>query len=73
LLNVSLALCLITCFPGQLGRGGDDGLLFGARCNSVAVLAADESAARTFLAGSAACAAGVTIASADPLDFRNDL
>jgi len=45
-----------------------------ARCNSVGVLAGDESAARILSADSAACAAGVPIASAgQALDFRDGL
>jgi hypothetical protein len=37
------------------------------------MLGGDESAARTLSADNAACAAGVPIASADALDFRDHL
>jgi hypothetical protein len=44
-----------------------------ARCNSAGVLAWDETVARILSAGNTASVAGVPIASADPLDFRDDL
>jgi hypothetical protein len=43
------------------------------RCNSVGSAGADGSAPRTLSAGSTASAADAAIASADPLDFRDDL
>jgi len=42
-------------------------------CNSVAVPAGDESTARILSADNAASAAGALNASADPLDFADDL
>ena len=39
-------------------------------CNSAGVPAGDENAARSLSAGTAESAAGVAIASADPLDLR---
>jgi hypothetical protein len=43
------------------------------RCNNAGVLAEDESAAGILSAGNTASSAVGPIASADPLDFRDDL
>jgi hypothetical protein len=62
--DIALGLSSATISAPHLGS---------ARCNSAGVLAADESVARTLSADNGGSAAGEPIASADPLDFRDDL